>query len=324
MGVTSLAAAVPAAFFGMVLGVIGLGNGWRAAHQAWAWPDWPGEAAMLLGAAIWLLLMACTAAKWLLAPQVARAELDHPVQCCFVGLIGVATMLVAGAVLPYARLPAECLYGAGAAFTYGFLIWRTGLLWQGGRAPETTTAVLYLPAVAGSYVTGTVAAALGWSGFGQMAFGAGLFSWFAIESVLLARLLTAQPLALALRPTLGIQMAPPAVGAVCYLAVSGTAPDLLARCLFGYALLQALYLVRLSPWIAEQPFGAGYWAFSFGATALASTAVILAGRGETGLIADLAPILLVLVTAFILALLLGSVGLLLQGRLVPVPPPQAP
>src|SRR5258708_7184042 len=34
----------------------------------------------------------------------------HPVQCCFIGLIGVATMLVAGGILPFSRSIAEILF----------------------------------------------------------------------------------------------------------------------------------------------------------------------------------------------------------------------
>jgi tellurite resistance protein TehA-like permease len=44
--------------------------------------------------------------------------------------------------------------------------------------------------------------------WGQVIFGGGLFSWLAIESVLLGRMLTGSELAAALRPTLGIQLAP--------------------------------------------------------------------------------------------------------------------
>jgi hypothetical protein len=34
----------------------------------------------------------------------------HPVRCCFIGLIGVATMLVAGEILPYSRSVGEILF----------------------------------------------------------------------------------------------------------------------------------------------------------------------------------------------------------------------
>src|SRR5512139_2561935 len=97
-----------------------------------------------------------------------------------------------------------------------------------------------------------------------------MFSWLAIESVLLHRLYTAKMLAPALRPTLGIQLAPPAVGCAAYLSVTRGTPDLFAYALIGYALLQVLLLLRIFLWIRQQPFAPSYWSFTFGATVLAT------------------------------------------------------
>ena len=163
--------------------------------------------------------------------EQALKEAHHPVQCCFIGLAGVATMLIAIASLPYSQPLAFTLFVLGAGFTLGFALWRTGLLWQGERDSSATTPVLYLPTVAGGFVTAAGASALGYPDWGQLAFGASLFSWLAIESVLLHRLYTIAGLPVPLRPTLGIQLAPPVVGAVAYLSVNGGNPDLIAHAL---------------------------------------------------------------------------------------------
>ncbi|HMI10949.1 MAG TPA: hypothetical protein VK567_05035, partial [Bradyrhizobium sp.] len=64
-------------------------------------------------------------------------------------------------------------------------------------------------------------------------------------------------LPIALRPTLGIQLAPPTVGAVAYLGINGGVPDLVAHALVGYGLLQALLLLRLLPWSSRLPYPIG-------------------------------------------------------------------
>lgn len=308
---------VPAAFFGIVLGMAGLANVWRAAHIAWGLPSMIGEALFAIAALVWLIVATLYTLKWIVAPEEARAEAEHPVQCCFIGLGGVATLLIAQGALPYSRAAAVALFAIGTAFTLGFALWRTGLLWRGARAAAASTPVLYLPTVAGGFVAGTTAAALGWADWGQLAFGAAFFSWLAIESVLLHRLYIADTLAPALRPTLGIQLAPPAVGAICYLAVGSGVPDLVAHAMIGYALLQAILLLRLWPWIAEQPFGAAYWAFTFGATALAGAAIKLAAHGDAGAMSVLAPILFVGANLLVIAIAVGTIGLLVRRRLLP-------
>ncbi|GAB4067647.1 dicarboxylate transporter/tellurite-resistance protein TehA [Ancylobacter sonchi] len=315
---------VPASFFGMVLGLNGLGGSWRAAHAVWGLPAFIGEALMLAGSTVWAVLAVLFALKWIFARDKALEEAAHPVQCCFIGLAGVGALLVAIAAAPYSHATALVLLTLGALFTLGFALWRTGLLWRGERDPAHTTPVLYLPTVAGSYVTAIACATLGLSDWGQLAFGAGVFSWLAIESVLLGRLYNASPLAPALRPTLGIQLAPPAVGALAYLSVTQGPPDVFARALIGYALLQTLLLLRLLPWILRQPLSPGYWAFTFGCTAFATAALRLVGRGESGAVAWLAPILLAGATLVVAITALHSLWLLVNGRLLPPAAAPAP
>jgi tellurite resistance protein len=307
---------VPAAFFGMVLGLAGLGYSWRAGHQVWSLPTVVGEALMVAATLVWAITLVLYALKWIASPAEARSELAHPVQCCFVGLVGVSTMLIAGAALPYSRLAAEILFALGFAWTLAFAVWRTGALWGGGRDHAATTAVLYLPTVAGSFVTATMAAALGYPDWGQLAFGAGLFSWLAVESVLLHRLYIGEELPALLRPTLGIQLAPPTVGAIAYVSVTSGTPDWLAHALIGYGLLQALVLLRLLPWIMRQPFAPSYWAFTFGASALATAPLGLIVRGDTGAMVTIAPYLFAAANIVIGLIAFGTLVLSVRGQLL--------
>lgn len=314
-----IAANTPASYFGIVLGLSGLGGAWRAAALVWHLPAFVGEAIYALTGAVWAVLVVLYALKAVLAPDKLAAEAAHPVQCCFIALAGVATMLVAGGLVPYSAEAATVLFGLGFLFTLGFAVWRTGGLWQGGRDHGTTTTVLYLPTVAGSFVSATVSAALGLADWGQLAFGAGLFSWLAMESVLLHRLLTGAEKPVALRPTLGIQLAPAPVGAGAYLSVGGGAPDLFAHALIGYGLLQVLVLARLSPWIAKAGAVPGLWAFSFGATALATAPIRLVAHGDAGALVVLAPVLFIAANALVVGLAILTVALLARGRMFAAP-----
>jgi tellurite resistance protein len=227
---------------------------------------------------------------------------------------------------PYVPAIAWMLAVIGILGQLVFGVYRTGQLWTGGRDPEATTPVLYLPTVAGSFVSAIVLSAFGHAEWGMPFFGAGMFSWLAIESVLVHRLYTAKPLAEALRPTLGIQLAPPAVGCVAYLSLTSGPPDLFATALMGYALFQALVLMRLLPWIASQAFSPGYWAFTFGVTALALGMLRFVERGSHGPIALIAPVMFIAANLVIGFIALRTVALLLQGKLLPpraTPPARA-
>lgn len=282
---------IPASYFGIVLGLAGLASSWRVAHAAWGAPRAIGEAIFVVAGTAWLVVTGLYIWKWLAAIDAARAEAHHPVHCCFIGLGGVATLVMAQGALPYSHNVALILFAIGATFSLAFGIWRTGLLWQGERDVTATTPILLLPVVAGGFVTATTAAALGWHDWAALAFGAALFAWLAIESVVLHRLYTAESLPLHLRPTLGIQLAPPSVGALAYLATAHEPSIFIAELLVGYALLQGLLLVRLWPWIAQQPFAPSYWAVTFGATALPAALIRISTMSSSRPFADLSVVL---------------------------------
>ncbi len=122
---------------------------------------------------------------------------------------------------------------------------------------------------------------------------------------------------------LGIQLAPAVVGGGSWMALTTGAPDVFAFLLLGYGLYQALLLLRLLPWIREQGFIPGYWAFSFGVAALPALAMRMVERGATGLVAGLAPLLFIaanLVFALLVAMTLALLG---RGRLLPAAAPAA-
>jgi tellurite resistance protein len=183
------------------------------------------------------------------------------------------------------------------------------------------TAAVYLPAVAPSFVAATASAAFGWTQLGALFFGAGLLSWLAIESLILHRAAVHDALPEAMRPTLGIQLAPPVVGGVAYLSLTTGVPDLFAQILLGYGVYQALLLLRLLPWIRKQPFGPSYWAFSFGVAALPTMAMRMVEHGSAGLVASLAPVLFVLANIAIGILVVKTVSLLVRGELLPAAAP---
>lgn len=303
----------PASFFGMPVGMIALGLAWRSATSLWHLPEIIPELIVGAGGLVWLLLMGLYAAKWIYARDTAAAEIGHPVAGCFLGLAPVGATLLSVALHRYSTPTASALLLIGATATIGFALVRTGRFWGGGRAIEDATPVLYFPAVAGGFVTATGLAQAGYADWGKLALGAGFFSWLMLESVVLHRLLHGPSLPLALRPTLGIQLAPPTVGALAYLTVNGGQSDTLVQAMTGYALLQALILVRLVPWLRQPSFTASYWSFSFGAAALASVTIRLASTGAS-VERSIAPYVFILVNLLIGWLAVSTVSALARGR----------
>jgi tellurite resistance protein len=156
-------------------------------------------------------------------------------------------------------------------------------------------------------------------------FGAGLFSWLALESLVLHRAATLAPLDVAQRPLQGIQVAPAVVGGLSYLSLTSGPPDLMAQMLLGYGIYQALLAARLLPWTGQAVFAPSYWAFSFGMMAMATMALRMCARAPDELLWQLlAPVLFVVANAVMAVLGWRTAGLAWQGRLLAAAPQTSP
>jgi tellurite resistance protein len=308
-------ALVPASSFSIVLGLAGLGNDWLAAAALWRFDAGFAHALFVLTAGVWCVLVVGYAMKWVARRDEALGEVRHPIKCCFVSLVPISGTLVGMGVRTWVPVAGTTMIAAGTAGQLAFSVYRSGGMMRGGRQLADATAVMYLPTVAGNFVSAIALASIGQHDLARCFFGAGMLSWFALESIITNRLYHGEPLPEAIRPTLGIQLAPPVVGSVAYLSVTGGRVDGFLFCLFGYGLLQLFFLVRLSGWFLRGGFTQAFWAFSFGLTAMVLAAVRAAAAAPQSLFGELALPLFVVSNLFILALTVRTVALLIQGRL---------
>ncbi len=307
---------LPAGYYGMVLGTIGMGFAWRYASIIWPVPHWPGEMLVLLAMTIWLLLTVAFITRAVRFPGSVLAEMRHPVMSSFVSLFPATTMLVAIGFVPWYRPLALALFSVGVVVQLSYAAWQSAGLWRGKHPEEATTPGLYLPTVANNFISAMACGALGFHDAGLVFLGAGVFSWLSLEPVILQRLRSAGELPAPMRSSLGIQLAPALVACSAWLSVNGGEADTFAKMLFGYGLLQLLFTLRLMPWYLSQPFNASFWSFSFGVSALATTGLHLGQSSPSGFFHAIAIPLFIFTNAIIALLLVRTFILLMQGKLL--------
>lgn len=307
---------LPTGYFGMVLGTIGMGFAWRYASTIWPVTRWPGECLVALAVGIWFLLTVAFITRAIRFPHSVLAEMRHPVMSSFVSLFPATTMLVAIGFVPWLRPVSLGLFSVGVVVQLSYSAWQSAGLWRGKHPEEATTPGLYLPTVANNFISAMTCGALGFNDAGLVFLGAGIFSWLSLEPVILQRLRSAGELPSALRTSLGIQLAPALVACSAWFSVNGGEADTLAKMLFGYGLLQLLFMLRLMPWYLSQPFNASFWSFSFGVSALATTGLHLGQSSPSGFFHVIALPLFIFTNVIIVMLLVRTFILLMQGKLL--------
>ena len=310
----------PTSYFGIAVGILSFGLLWRHATGELQLPMASAVAIQSAAVLVWMAICVLCVERHLERPEILQAEMQSPAGRHLLALFPLSTLLAALTLLPYSPAWGERVLCVAVGIQLVLGVRLFGSVWKGQAQRGTLNASVYLPVVSLNLVSAMACSALNLHEFAFAFFGAGMFAWLAIESMILNRAAELPGLPESERPLLGIQIAPPAVAGMSYLTISGGVPDTFVYMLWGYALYQALLAIRLLPWILKQKFTPAYWAFSFGGMSLATlTLKLWAQTQSTGLlIAFIATFLMA--NALMLLLTVNTLRLLWQGQLFPVPP----
>jgi tellurite resistance protein len=309
--------------FGIPLGLLGLAGTWG--RLATATPaDAPlaaavGAALAVVGASIWAVLALLWSVRLVRHRPQVRGLWQHPLQGSFLALGPVSTLLVVAVFAP--RVAGLAATAGLAALLVVALVMQLAIAWQvvaqlttGRITAELVTPALYLPPVAGGFVGAMALQAMGQHGWAVLLFGIGLGGWALLEARILHRLF-AGPLPLALRPTLGLEMAPTAVGSLALAVLWPQLPADVLLVALGIGTGPVLAVLSRWRWWTETPFSPGFWSFSFPAAAYAGVVVEAVHRGGWPLLPAWVAVLAA--SAVIAFLSVRTLWLWRAGRLLP-------
>lgn len=310
---------LPVALFGSVMGLTGLSVGWRLAHARFGLPEAISQVLAAGAVTAFVALVAAYGVKAICAPDAVRAEFQHPVGGHMFGLFIASLLLLPILLAPLSLAVARAVWGLGALSMAAFLLLVLDR-WLGGtrQQREHATPAWLVPAV--GLVDVPLAAPalhlpLQLHGVLVLCWAVGLFLSVPLIAIVVSRLMFEAPMPAALQPTLLILLAPAAVGASSYAALTGGRLDLVAQSLCGIALfLLVAFVLRLrSAWRA--PFKTTWWATSFPLAACANASLQVAATVESPVADGLAILLLGFTSLVIAVLLFQSLRGLAQGRL---------
>lgn len=304
--------------FGISLGILGLAGTWLRMKPLIG--DVAGavySALLAVGAAVLAVVLVLWAVKTVRHFDIVRQEWVQPVQGPLLALLPVSTLLLVTLLAPFdaaGRAAAITIVLAAIAMQFA-IAWQVVARLSTGRMPgELVTPALYLPIVPGGMVGAMALDAAGFPGWAALLFGTGIGGWALLEARILHQLF-AGPLPPAVRPTLGIEMAPASVST---LAAAALWPQLPAEALMvalGVACGPVIAVLTRWRWWTDVPFSVGFWSFSFPVAALAAAVVEAVRRG--GWPTSVAWIAVAIASAIVLFLAVRTLWLLLRGRLLP-------
>jgi tellurite resistance protein len=309
---------VPPSLFGIVLGIAGLTQAWRAAVPLLGTPQAIPDALSIMDAAVWLVLVGLYVAQ---GPRIIMADLRDPVLSPFVSASALTAMLLSATLANAAFAAGRVLVIVFLAVTIALGGWLTGQWMTGGIEPDSVHTGYFLPTAAGGLIGANAAAQVHLHALAEASFGIGVICWVLLGSTILNRLFSRPALPSALVPTMAIELGVPAVAGSAYFAVAGRTVSLMACVLGGYAVLMAVAQIRLIPVYRRLSFTPGAWTFVFSYTAAAAYALEWLAIKKPPAATGYAIAAIALVTAFVAWIAFRTVVLAVRGQLFPAWPP---
>lgn len=251
--------------FGVPLGLAGLAGCWTTATADLHAVRWPSEALFAVAGVLWALLAVLYVVPGLRRSGAFRADLEHPGSGPFAAYIPLVGLLLAShyrTVIPGAHLDWVCfafvvLLGSVAAQLVAHWI-------AGGVELAAVHPGYFVPVVAGANVASISLSSVGLHQAALGAFGAGLFFWLMIGTVVLIRLMTGSALPDTLKPAMTAFLAAAATSNLAWIvAHPGPIHEVQSILIGMLVFMLAVQAVLVVGTYRSLPFGVSWWTFTF-------------------------------------------------------------
>lgn len=233
------------------------------------------------------------------------AELDHPVKLSFFPTISISLILLGLVALDHLPVAAEPLILTGATLHLASTL--TVLNWWFNKQhfePVHLNPAWFIPIV-GNVLVPVATARLGYVEIGWFFFSIGIVFWLVLLTIIINRVVFHHPLPERLAPTLCILIAPPAVGFLSWVALTGQI-DAAARVLYYFALFMTLFVAVQTPRLARARFFLSWWAYSFPLAAVTIASWVMYERTNAAPFLVIATVLLTAVTIVVTGLVVRT------------------
>lgn len=264
---------LPISVFATVMGLTGFTIAWEKA-QALTGLYGVAGVTLALTALLFVVLLLAYGSKLLLHRDAVLNELHHPVRLSFFPTISISLVLLATATLEVHAGLSEVLWLGGSVLHLLFTLYVLGA-WINHEhfQIQHMNPAWFIPVV-GNILVPIAGVSHGYMEVSWFFFSIGLLFWLVLLTIVFYRIIFHAPLPGKLVPTLFILIAPPAVGFIAYVKLTGGI-DVFARLLYYAGLFITLLLFTQVQRFARLKFFLSWWAYSFPLAAITIATLVM-------------------------------------------------
>jgi tellurite resistance protein len=264
---------LPISFFSIVMGLTGFAIVWQKIEQFLKF-DWNISLVLFyFSISIFFLLIVLYAIKWMYYIDCVKKEYNNPVKINFFPTISISLLLLSIASYPLNNVLSFWMWLVGAVlhliFTYLII---SGWVSDRKYEIEEINPAWFIPVV-GNILVPVVGVEHAWIDVSWFYFSIGLVFWIALFTIVFYRIVFHKSIVSKLIPTMFIMVAPPSVGFISYVKMTGLV-DNFARILYFFALFLFIFFISKIFGVLKNKFYLSWWAYSFPAASMTIATIL--------------------------------------------------
>jgi tellurite resistance protein len=265
---------MPVSFFTMVMGLAGLTIAWEKASEIYQFDVAIYSTLLIQSLLVFSILTGLYLYKALNFQQALLQEWANPVKMNFIPAFSISLLLFSIAFMPVAMDMSRVLWTIGTILhmVISMMVINSWLHHEKYEIHHINPA-WFIPAV-GNVIVPLAGVPLGYPELSWFFFSIGITFWLILMVIVFNRVIFHMPLPEKLLPTLFILIAPPAVGFMSYIQLTGEL-DAFAQVLYNFALFLVILLLSQLPRFIRLPFFLSWWAYSFPLAAMSIASMVM-------------------------------------------------
>lgn len=264
----------PIALFASVMGVSGFAMSIRLIEQVYEFPRLTSNIIMIVASFMFILNIVMFFYRLINFREDVVKDFNHPVRMHFFGAISISLLLLGALYYDINMTLSFYVWLAGAMVQFLLtLVMLTKLIWVHEFKLAQFNPTWFIPIV-GNIVVPIVGVHHASPMINWMFFGIGIVFSIIYFTIFINRIFFQPALPRKLTPTLFILLAPPGIGVVSYVRMTGEV-DIFALIMFGFAFyLGLLFIFQIRRYMTT-PFFISWWAFLFPSAAVTNATILM-------------------------------------------------
>ena len=251
----------PIMMFATVMGLSGLTIVYQKAHEILGFPIAFSNFLVIVVSVLFPFIILVYLKKFFTYREAVKKEFAHPVRVNFFAAISISFILLS-IIYREAYPTIAYIYWLIGTVAQTFFTFYTLSFWINHNQEIQHSNPAWLIPIVGNVLVPVAGAGFVSSYFLMFYFAIGMFFWVILTAILLNRIIFHDQLAGKFLPTLFILIAPPAIGMIAYVNMTGNF-DLFAQSLYNLGLFFTLLLAFMYKNFIKLKFFISWWAFTF-------------------------------------------------------------